>query len=177
MRRTRALRAAAGPATWLALAAACTGQLVGGGSGPDAGPVDAGPGVEVEASDAAVADAGDPADPRLRFASTVEPILSRARPKGTCVDCHEGTDPGDGPDFLGPDLGSHYESLTSDPRLIGDTPDASLLFTRGDHAGDAFCTGEEEPYPGCAEDESAAVADWIASESARGAPAVTSRSR
>jgi hypothetical protein len=144
--------------------AACTGTLsaIDPPGGGDAGILAT---VE-DGSTGAAADAGDPGDPRVLFATAVDPILVRARLRGACADCHEGRDPGDGPDFLGPDARSHRDSLLGAPHLVGASADASLLFTRGDHTGDAFCTAAETPVAGCAADEAAIVAAWIAAEAA-----------
>ena len=180
MRRTRGSPAASRswPAS-LALAAllsACTGQIVGedppAGSGADASAItpddDAGARADANADVTAGMDAGDPADARALFADQIEPILRAARPRGACVDCHQGDDPGNGPDFLGgaADADGHRDHLIADHRLIGDSPEASLLYTTGEHTGDALCTGADAPYPGCSIDEAAAVAGWIAAEAA-----------
>ena len=123
--------------------------------GPDAGP--AAPGL----------DAAPGVDPQAMFTEEIDPLFTRARPKGNCVGCHQGATPTIGPVFLGPDGTSHYATLVGDGRLIGATPEASLLFTKGDHpSGNGFCTGADTPYEGCEEDETALLADWILAEAA-----------
>ena len=129
------------------LVTACTGEYVvvdevGGGGGADGG--------------------GDPAvASRAMFEAEVEPLLVRARPKGACVGCHQGTDPVNGPDFLGPDAASHYDTISSNIRVVGTSPETSLLYTKPDHVGNTWCRGADNPYAGCTADETAAVADWI----------------
>lgn len=162
----------AGTAALVSLLSACTGELIGPGAAQptlaDAGepidrPADASP------ADAAPIDATplpDASPATLLFDAEIDPIFVADRPRGTCASCHEGSDPGDGPDFLGPDPDGHRASLLGQPRIVGDRPDASLLFTRGDHTGDALCTGPGAPYAGCDRDEASAVAGWITAEAA-----------
>lgn len=94
----------------------------------------------------------------------VAPILLQARPKGSCVLCHQGINLADGPDFLGVTAAANYSSLVSNTRLIGATPALSYFVTRGDHNGNAFCTGLDTPYVGCGADEVTLVNTWIMME-------------
>ena len=131
------------------LAAGCTGEYVvvdeggGGGGGADGG--------------------GDPeaGSSRAMFDDQIEPLLNRPRPKGACFGCHQGTDPANGPDFLGPDAASHFDTIRANIRVVGDTPETSLLYTKPDHLGNTWCRGANDPYAGCTADETAAVAGWI----------------
>jgi hypothetical protein len=127
------------------LAASCTGEYV---------VVDPGGG----------ADGGgepDPAASRTMFDSEMEPLFARPRPKGACVGCHQGTDAVNGPDFLGPDATSHFETLRANTNLVGLAPELSLLYTKPDHTGNTWCRGTDSPYAGCTADETATVAAWI----------------
>ncbi len=98
---------------------------------------------------------------RAMFDSEMEPLLSRPRPKGACIGCHQGTDTVNGPDFLGPDAASHYDTLHANRSLVGLAPEVSLLYTKPDHTGNTWCRGANIPYAGCTDDESATVAAWI----------------
>lgn len=111
---------------------------------------------------------GDPdtALSRSMFDSQVEPLLTRPRPKGACYGCHQGADPVNGPDFLGPDVTSHFDTVRANIRVVGSTPETSLLYTKPDHLGNTWCRGVDNPYVGCTGDETAAVADWISVEKA-----------
>ena len=95
------------------------------------------------------------------FANQIDPLLSEPRPKGSCIGCHQGADATNGPDFLGPTTQSHYNAIIQDPTVVGPTPQQSLLYSRGDHTGNAFCTGVDTPYNGCTADEASVVASWI----------------
>jgi hypothetical protein len=161
----------AGFAALVSLLSACTGELTGPGA-PQPTLADAGDPVDNPA-DASPVDPPIDAAPRpdaspatLLFDAEIDPIFVAERPRGACASCHEGSDPSDGPDFLGSDPADHRASLLDQPRIVGDRPDASLLFTRGDHAGDALCSGAGAPYAGCDRDEASAVAEWITAEAA-----------
>jgi mono/diheme cytochrome c family protein len=131
--------------------AACTGEFVTAEPGVDAGAaVDAG---------AVGSVAG-----RAFFAANVAPLLALDRPKGSCAFCHQQGLGGTGPFFLGAAPDEHYAALVSNPRLVGATPEESLLVTRGDHTGNAFCTGAGAPYAACGTDELAVLGEWIAIE-------------
>lgn len=97
---------------------------------------------------------------RAMFDSEVEPLLARPRPKGACVGCHQGTDAANGPDFLGPDAASHYQTLVASS-LVGRAPELSPLYTKPDHMGNTWCRGTDSPYAGCTADETATIAAWI----------------
>ena len=130
------------------LVTGCTGEYVvvdegGGGVGADGGGVP------------------EAADSRAMFDEQIEPLLTRPRPKGACYGCHQGTDPANGPDFLGPDAASHFDTLRSNTRVVGGTPETSLLYTKPDHQGNTWCRGANNPYAGCTADETVAVAGWI----------------
>lgn len=125
----------------LILATACTGEFVidngglgNGGGGTDAGNAGSGDGVAY-------------------FRANILPMMSSPRPNGACALCHQGTDPANGPDFLGANAETNYTSLLNAPRLIGATPATSTFYTRGDHSGDAFVP-----------EELARVATWIEME-------------
>jgi len=105
-------------------------------------------------------DGGDGADSRAMFDSEVEPLLARARPKGACIGCHQGTDAVNGPDYLGPDSTTHYETLRTN-HVLGTSPETSLLLNKPDHVGNTWCRGTDDPYAGCTEDETLILADWI----------------
>ncbi|RMH40888.1 MAG: hypothetical protein D6689_12585 [Deltaproteobacteria bacterium] len=110
---------------------ACVGELTpvdpatgGPGGGPDAGR------------------GGGATEARDYFDTEVQPLLALPRPKGACTVCHQGVDPGNGPDFLGADAAANYDALTANPRLVSGDPATSLLVTKGEHAGDAFAPAE-----------------------------------
>jgi hypothetical protein len=166
----------AGIAALGSLLLACTGELTGpapaetrsGDAGdPHAAPGDAGGRTDAMPGPFDAATPTDASAAGLLFAAEIDPLLDAARPRGACTSCHEGGDPSDGPDFLGPDAAGHRAALLAQPRIVGDRPETSLLFTRGDHAGDAWCTGPDAPYAGCDRDEAAAVADWITAEASQ----------
>jgi mono/diheme cytochrome c family protein len=91
------------------------------------------------------ADAGPPAVTGADyFQVNILPILSTPRPKGACAICHQGANPADGPDFLGPNAETNYATLLASPGLVGDTSSSSSLYTRGNHDGDAFLLTEYE---------------------------------
>jgi hypothetical protein len=104
---------------------------------------------------------------RTFFAANIEPMVTRTRPKGACVTCHQGTDAVNGPDFLGTSTTTHYDTLVVNTRLIGDTPETSLFVTKPDHNGNTLCTGVDTPYAGCLEDEVTKAGQWIMLEAAR----------
>jgi hypothetical protein len=101
---------------------------------------------------------------RRYFEAKVQPLLVVVRPKGTCAFCHQQGLGGTGPFFLGATAASAYDALINNRRLVGATAAASLLVTRGDHTGDAFCTGAGVPYAACATDEVELLEAWIALE-------------
>jgi len=139
-------------AALLGLAAGCVGELTpleaddtgGGGGGPDAG------------SSGVGSAAG-----RQFFAANLEPMWIASRPKGVCAGCHQGTNAVDGPDFLGATTTTHYDTLVVNSLLVGTTPENSVLIIKGDHEGNAFCTGTDTPYAGCTSDEQTLVQQWI----------------
>lgn len=99
---------------------------------------------------------------RTFYDSNIAPMMTAARPKGTCAACHQGVDPINGPDFLGANPASGYTTLIGNPRLVNTaSPATSVLITRGDHAGDAFCTGVDTPYAGCTVNEVDTITQWI----------------
>jgi hypothetical protein len=126
------------------LVTSCTGELV-----VDPGTADGGGGEP------------DPAASRTMFDSEIEPLLAKPRPKGACIGCHQGTDAVNGPDFLGPDGASHFDTLVANTNLVGVAPEVSLLYTKPDHMGNTWCRGAGVPYAGCTADETATVAAWI----------------
>jgi len=95
------------------------------------------------------------------FQAYVQPILLAPRPKGACAICHQGVNPGDGPDFMGQSPADNYTTLLSSVGLIGSSPDYSRLVTRGDHDGNSFCSGVGIPYNQCDRDEFAVLSEWI----------------
>lgn len=137
-------------------AGACVGSLettdpIGSGGGPGAGP-DGGTG-------------GGGAAAKTFFDTNIEPLLTEARPKGSCASCHEGNDTANGPDFLGLTAADNYTQLIGSARLINTgTPASSLLVTKGDHTGDAFCTAAGVPYATCTQDEVSLITQWIGME-------------
>jgi hypothetical protein len=98
------------------------------------------------------------------FDLNVSPILNIQRPKGSCVACHQGVSPADGPDFLGNTPGANYSTLVANVRLVAATPATSILVTKGDHNGDPFCTGVGVPYGACTADEVTILNTWIMME-------------
>jgi hypothetical protein len=130
------------------LAASCTGEYVVVDPGAAGGGADGGGNPDTAAS-------------RAMFSDQIEPLLTAPRPKGACIGCHQGTDPVNGPDFLGPDADSHYDTVRSNIRVVGPTPEQSLLYTKPDHTGNTWCRGTDSPYAGCTADETVAVAGWI----------------
>ena len=94
---------------------------------------------------------GNPAA-RAFFDANVAPALTRE-----CASCHDASQPGLGPDFLGLAAGEYYPRLKADTRLVGTTPAASLLFTKGAHEGPAWSS-----------DGGAAVSAWITMEAGGG---------
>jgi len=122
----------------------CVGELT--VSDPPAGNVDAGT-VNMAA--------------RQFFDLNVLPLMSAARPKQACAVCHQGVDAANGPDFLGAGVTNNYDMLVGNTRLVGTTAATSVLLTRGDHTGDAWCTGVNVPYAGCAADEIGLITQWI----------------
>lgn len=95
------------------------------------------------------------------FDSSIVPLLASARPKGACALCHQGTNVSNGPIFMGESSAENYSAMTGDVSLVGSSPTNSSLLTRGDHSGNAFCTGAGVPYSQCTQDESALISEWI----------------
>jgi hypothetical protein len=135
--------------------AACSGELTITSPGPGGG-IGGGGG-----ADAGTGGGGDDTQSRAVFASDVQPLLIASRPKGACATCHQGQNPGDGPDFLGTTAAANFDTLVADPGLIGGTAAGSGLLNRGDHTGNAFCTGSGTPYAGCVVDEVSIISNWI----------------
>lgn len=125
----------------------CTGELT-----PTGGDTTGGGGV-----DAAPQSAGE-----MAFHQNVEPLLNESRPKGSCVTCHLGSSAVGGAIF-GPDSDATYSEVLAGP-LLADPPANSLLLTKGDHEGNALCTGADAPYAGCTSDEVTAISNWIQME-------------
>ncbi len=107
---------------------------------------------------------------RVAFEQNVAPLLTKPRPKGACIICHQGPEAcptGGGSCFLGEDGLDHYSALITsravgnDILLITGSPATSRFLQRGDHLGNAFCTGVDTPYLGCTENEAQLIADWI----------------
>ena len=139
----------------LALVSACEGELV-----P----------MEVGGPAPAQVDAGAPGQPDAdrvlseeeeHFESYIKPLLQAPRPKGSCALCHQGTDTSSGPNFMGVNADDNYQALLSDAEMIASTPEESGLLLRGDHAGNAFCSGFGVPYNQCQEDELDLLKAWI----------------
>ena len=88
-----------------------------------------------------------PVNPELRamFERRVEPIVTYR-----CGGCH-GTR-GCCSKFLAPDMYTHLKSW---PRLVGPTPNRSLLYTKGSHEGPAFPPKEAK-----------VVVEWLRAEAA-----------
>ncbi len=82
------------------------------------------------------------------FDTDVAPILS-----ANCAACHAGTGTTVGPDYLGTGPSDFYGKLVADPRMVNNTPAASLLITQGAHEGPAFTTAQ-----------GAAVLTWLTAE-------------
>lgn len=101
---------------------------------------------------------------RMFFDNNVQPLFGLGRPKGACTVCHQGANAVDGPDFLGASAADNYATLKADTRLVSATAANSVLITRGDHNGNAFCTGVNTPYAGCTADEIAVITQWIEME-------------
>lgn len=121
-------------------AGACTGEFEqqrGSDLNPAAGQADAGPSV----------------DGATYFQQNILALMSTPRPKGACAICHQGANPADGPDFLGPNAETNYATLLASPGLVQGTPATSSLYTRGSHAGNSFLP-----------EEAAMVAMWIEME-------------
>lgn len=132
------------------LAIGCVGELTpveGGGGGGGGGGADAG--------------GGDLAAAQTFYTQNIQPMMTAARPKGACTLCHEGVNAADGPDFLGASPASHFLTLINGSRLITGDPATSVFVIRGDHTGDAFCTGLGTPYQQCLEDEVSIVNQFI----------------
>lgn len=106
---------------------------------------------------------------RIAFERDVEPLLTMTRPKGACIICHSGTTcpTGGGSCFLGDDPLNHYGSLINAQAvgngtpLITELPATSRFLQRGDHNGNAFCTGPGTPYAACTQNEVQLISDWI----------------
>ena len=79
---------------------------------------------------------------------------------------HQGTDPVNGPYFLGTSTAMNYSTLSTDARLVTGSAVTSVLLMRGDHTGDAFCQGVGVPYVACTIDEVNLVTQWITLEGA-----------
>ena len=144
----------------LGLAGACTGEFVieeGSGGRGGAG----GAGADAGYAAAADAQAVENIAARQYFESYVQPILLGVRPKGSCSLCHQGTNTANGPIFMGVGQTENYYSLISDALLIGTSAASSSLLTKGDHAGNSFCSGVGVPYNQCDTDEFAVLSDWI----------------
>jgi cytochrome c553 len=124
----------------------------GGGGGAAGGFAGGSAGGQAGGAAGGAAGAGGMAVPsaRMYFETNVRSILVTA-----CADCHDSTKTGPGPDFLGAGEVSYWAQLKADPRMIGATPQTSLLVTKGAHTGRAF-TASEEPT----------VATWILMEAA-----------
>lgn len=104
---------------------------------------------------------GNNAAARMFFDTNIQSMFSATRPKGACTLCHQNTVIGDGPDFLGTSAAENYTTLANDARLVTSSPATSVLLLRGDHLGDAFCTGIGTPYAACASDEVSLITQWI----------------
>lgn len=129
-------------------AAGCVGQLT-----------------ENDPPDNTAADAGTGnSAAKMFFDTNVDPLFSAARPKGACSVCHQGTNAADGPDFLGATTADNYATLKADTRLVSTSPTTSVLLLKGDHTGDALCTGVNTPYTGCTADEVSLISQWITME-------------
>jgi hypothetical protein len=83
--------------------------------------------------------------------------------------CHEGAIAVDGPDFLGPDGGDRYTSITAYTRIVTEDPADSVLPYKIDHLGDVLCTAADTPYAGCMEDEVTLAVAWLEAEAAAAA--------
>ena len=130
----------------------CVGELEtlegsGGGGGGGGGGVDAGGTTNAAA--------------QTYYTNNVRPLLIAARPKGACNVCHEGANLADGPDFMGAASGENYAALVGNTRMVSGDPATSQLILRGDHSGDAFCTGAGAPYAQCIENEVGILTTWI----------------
>lgn len=143
----------------LALTCACTGELVvedelGGGAGEEVRGADAGTDTP---------DAPPPVNLLAQeyFYEYVQPLLLGARPKGACALCHQGTSTTNGPIFMGASQVENYQALIADTSLIGPDPGSSRLLTRGDHAGNSFCSGLGVPYNQCDKNEFAVLSEWV----------------
>jgi len=142
----------------LLTAPGCVGQLT-----EDAPSADAGAG-------GGIADAQIQTAARIQFDQNIAPMMTMPRPKGACIICHQGPTAcptGGGSCFLGEDGLNHYNSLTtaaavgSGLDLVTATPSTSRFLQRGDHAGNAFCTGPGTPYANCTQNEAQMISDWI----------------
>jgi mono/diheme cytochrome c family protein len=98
------------------------------------------------------------------YDTNVAPLMIITRPKGSCASCHQGVSPADGPDFLGNTPSANYSNLVTNTRLVGATPAVSILVTKGDHNGNAYCTGVGVPYGACTADEVTILNTWIMME-------------
>ena len=107
---------------------------------------------------------------RITFDQNIAPILTTPRPKGACIICHQGPEAcpnGGGSCYLGEDGLNHYGSLTvaqavgNGMLLITATPATSRFLQRGDHNGNAFCTGPGVPYANCTQNEVQLIENWI----------------
>jgi hypothetical protein len=108
------------------------------------------------------ADAGSSAS-RQMFDSQINPIFNLTRPKGTCSTCHQTG--GTGPAFLGASDAVHYDTITTfSPPVITSPTQNSTILIKGDHEGNALCTGTDTPYVGCTSDEVTPMTNWITME-------------
>ena|GEM_PF-3058770 len=128
-----------------------------------------------DSSSAGAPDAGTSnpqTEARIAFERDIEPMVTMTRPKGACIICHSGTTcpSGGGNCFLGDDPLNHYGSLInatavgSGTSLITGLPATSRFLQRGDHEGNAFCTGPGTPYAACTQNEVELIANWITLE-------------
>ena len=100
---------------------------------------------------------GGKLESRGYFSSKLIPLLTRDRPKGSCVSCHQGFR---GPIFLGEERRDHYNAIVMSP-VVGKTSSESSLYTIGAHTGDGFCNDAEIPSPDCEIDEREIVRQWL----------------
>lgn len=129
----------------------CYGELTLNDPPPGFGPAD-----DLGENDGARAD--NPVAREL-WDSDIAPLMTVARPKGTCVTCHQG-EVNVGPTFLGASPDRSYDTVRAGV-LIGDSPETSRFLTIGEHTGNGFCTGAGAPVPECTDDEATIVADWL----------------
>ena len=84
---------------------------------------------------------GGPSAARLYFDENVEPIF-----EGTCSDCHANADDVFGaPDWLGTSPDTYYDTVTSNPMMVGCDVENSILLLKGLdplHAGPDLTSGQ-----------------------------------